>query len=445
MTDSDVSMNLDRGDAAWRTAMQPALDLNLMAQVVAKANVLKAWRRVKSNKGAPGSDGMTLEDFPAYAREHWPTIRQSLLDGVYQPLPVRRVAIPKPGGRGERLLGVPCVVDRVIEQAILQVLTPIFDPGFSASSFGSRPKRSAHGAIKQIKGYLKEGYRIAVDLDLEKFFDTVCHDVLMTRVSRKVHDKVLLKLIGRYLRAGVMVDGVVQATEWGTPQGSPLSPMLANVLLDDLDKELEKRGHRFVRYMDDLVILVRSVRAGKRVMAKISRYLTQKLKLKVNRQKSEVVNVHALEYLGFQFRGIRVYWSDQSFADFKHRLKGLTARSWGVSMEHRLKRLNQYLRGWMGYFGVSQYYHPIPELDGWLRRRIRMCYWKQWRRPRTRIRNLLALGTDKRHAILTGISRRGYWHLSRTLATQTGMTNKWLAQQGLLSIRDLWMKAQGYV
>ena len=444
MMDSDVSMNLDRGDADWRTAMQPALDMNLMAQVAAKANVVKAWRRVKSNKGVPGSDGMTLEDFLAYAREHWPAIRQSLLDGTYQPRPVRRVAIPKSGGRGERLLGVPCVVDRVIQQAILQVLTPIFDPEFSESSFGSRPKRSAHGAIKQIKGYLKEGYRIAVDLDLEKFFDTVCHDVLMARVSRKVHDKVLLKLIGRYLRAGVMVDGVVQATEWGTPQGSPVSPMLANVLLDDLDKELEKRGHRFVRYMDDLVILVGSVRAGKRVMAKISRYLTQKLKLKVNRQKSQVVNVHALEYLGFQFRGIRVYWSEKAFADFKHRLKGLTSRSWGVSMEHRLKRLNQYLRGWMGYFGVSQYYHPIPELDGWLRRWIRMCYWKQWRRPRTRIRNLLALGTDKRHAILTGISRRGYWHLSRTLATQTGMTNKWLAQQGLLSIRDLWMKAKGY-
>jgi RNA-directed DNA polymerase len=292
---------------------------------------------------------------------------------------------------------------------------------------------------------LKADYRIAVDLDLEKFFDTVHHDVLMARVSRKVHDKVLLKLIGRYLRAGVMIDGIVQATEWGTPQGSPLSPMLANVLLDDLDKELEQRGHRFVRYMDDLVILVRSVRAGKRVMANISQYLSQKLRLKVNRQKSQVVNAHDLEYLGFQFRGIRVYWSEQAFADFKHRLKGLTARSWGVSMEYRLQRLNQYLRGWMGYFGISQYYRPIPELDGWLRRRIRMCYWKQWRRPRTRIRNLLALGTSKRHAILTGISRKGYWRLSRTLATQTGMTNEWLAQQGLLSIRDLWMKAQGYV
>ncbi|ASC69926.1 group II intron reverse transcriptase-maturase [Halomicronema hongdechloris C2206] len=445
MTDSDVSMNLDRGDTVWRTVMQPALDINLMAKVVAKANLQKAWQRVKSNQGAPGSDGMSLEAFPGYAREHWPTIRQSLWNGTYHPQPVRRVVIPKPGGRGERLLGVPCVVDRVIQQAILQVLTPIFDPGFSESSFGSRPQRSAHGAIAQIKGYLKEGYRVAVDLDLEKFFDTVHHDVLMSRVSRKVHDKVLLKLIGRYLRAGVMVDGIIQATAWGTPQGSPLSPLLANILLAELDQELEQRGHRFVRYMDDLVILVRSERAGKRVMASVSRYLTQKLKLKVNRQKSQVVNVHDLEYLGFQFRGIRVYWSDQAFADFKHRLKGLTARSWRVSMAHRLERLNQYLRGWMGYFGISQYYHSIPDLDGWLRRRLRMCYWKQWRRPRTRIQKLLELGTDKRHAIRTGISRKGYWHLSRTLATQTGMTNEWLAKQGLLSIRDLWMKAQGYI
>jgi RNA-directed DNA polymerase len=445
MTDSDALMNLEGGDVAWRTDIQPALDMDLMAQVVDKANVQKAWKRVKSNKGVPGSDGMTLEDFPAYARKHWSAIRQSLLDGSYRPQPVRRVAIPKPNGRGERLLGVPCVVDRVIQQAVLQVLTPIFDPGFSESSFGSRPQRSAHGAIKQIKGFLRENYRIAVDLDLEKFFDTVQHDVLMARVSRQVHDKVLLKLIGRYLRAGVMVDGIIQATEWGTSQGSPLSPMLANVLLDDLDKELEKRGHRFVRYMDDLVILVKSRRAGQRVMAKMSQYLSRTLKLKVNRQKSQVVDVHDLEYLGFQFKGIRVYWSDKAFADFKHRLRGLTARSWGVSMDYRLQRLNQYLRGWMGYFGISQYYRPIPELDGWLRRRIRMCYWKQWRRPRTRIRNLLALGTSKRHAILTGISRKGYWRLSRTLATQTGMTNEWLAQQGLLSIRDLWLKAQGYV
>jgi RNA-directed DNA polymerase len=443
MNNSDPSMNPDGGDAVWRSDREPALD-NLMARILERDNVRKAWQRVKSNKGAPGSDGMLLEDFPAYARGHWQEIRQSLLDGSYQPRPVRRVVIPKPRGKGERKLGVPCVLDRVIQQAILQVLTPMVDPEFSESSYGSRPHRSAHGAIQQVKTIVKAGHRIAVDLDLEKFFDTVNHDVLMSRVAQKVADKVLLGLIGRYLRAGVLVGETIEPTAWGTPQGSPLSPLLSNILLDDLDKELEARGHRFVRYVDDLVILVKSRRAGRRVMAKISRYLTQTLKLKVNREKSRVVKIEDLNYLGFTFRGIRIFASDQALQDFKHRLRGLTCRSWGVSMTERFVRLNRYLRGWMNYFGISQHYTPIEELDGWLRRRIRMCYWKQWRRPRRRIANLLKLGTSKRHAILTGISRKGYWRLSKTLATQTGMTNEWLEQQGLLSIRQLWMKVQGY-
>ena len=443
MNNSDPSMNPDGGDGVWRSDREPALD-NLMARILERDNVQAAWKRVKSNKGAPGSDGMTLEDFPAYAREHWQEIRQSLLDGSYQPRPVRRVVIPKPRGKGERKLGVPCVIDRVIQQAILQVLTPIFDPSFSESSYGSRPQRSAHGAIQQVKTIVKAGYRVVVDLDLEKFFDTVNHDVLMSRVSRKVTDKVLLGLIGRYLRAGVLVGNTVEPTDWGTPQGSPLSPLLSNILLDDLDKELEARGHRFVRYVDDLVILVKSRRAGRRVMAKISRYLTQTLRLRVNREKSRVVKIEDLNYLGFTFRGIRIFVCQQALQDFQHRLRGLTSRSWGVSMSERFVRLNRYLRGWMNYFGISQHYTPIAELDGWLRRRIRMCYWKQWRRPRTRIANLLKLGTSKRHAILTGISRKGFWRLSKTLATQTGMTNESLEQQGLLSIRQLWMKVQGY-
>ena len=397
-----------------------------MVRVMDRANIQRAWRRVKANRGAPGVDGMTIGEFPAFVRSHWSAIRQALLEGSYQPSPVRRVRIPKPAGRGQRLLGIPTVVDRVISQAIQQVLTPIFDPEFSESSFGFRPGRSAHGALRQLQQYLREGRRVAVDLDLEKFFDRVNHDIRMARVARKVRDRHLLALIGRYLRAGVLVENVIQATEIGTPQGSPLSPLLANVLLDDLDKELERRGHRFVRYADDLLIVVCSLRAGERVKASITRYLTTKLKLVVNEQKSRVVRTNECVFLGFTFRGAKLRWSDQAFADFKHRVRRLTGRSWGVSMGYRLYKLAQYLRGC------------------WIRRRIRMCYWKQWRRARTKVRQLLALGTGKRAAILTAISRKSYWHLSKTLAMQTGMTNAWLASQGLLSVRDLWLKAHGY-
>jgi RNA-directed DNA polymerase len=266
----------------------------------------------------------------------------------------------------------------------------------------------------------------------------------MARIARKVRDKRLLALIGRYLRAGILDGDLIQETEIGTPQGSPLSPLLANVLLDDLDKELERRGHRFVRYADDLLVLVKSVRAGERVKASITKYLTKKLKLVVNEQKSRVARINECVFLGFTFRGAKLRWSDKAFADFKHRIRRLTGRSWGVSMTCRLDRLAKYLRGWMNYFGISDYYRPVPELDHWIRRRVRMCYWKQWRRARTKVRNLLALGTRKREAILTAISRKSYWHLSKSLATQTGMTNAWLASQGLLSVRDLWLKAHGY-
>ena len=322
MNNSDPLLNPDGGDGVWRADIEPALD-NLMERILERDNVQQAWKRVKSNRGAPGSDGMSLENFPDYVREHWSGIRQSLRDGSYQPRPVRRVVIPKPHGKGERKLGVPCVLDRVIQQAILQVLTPIFDPAFSESSYGCRPKCSAHGAIRQVKTFVKAGYRVAVDLDLEKFFDTVNHDVLMSRVARKVTDKVLLGLMGRYLRAGVLVGSTVQSTEWGTPQGSPLSPLLSNILLDDLDKELEARGHRFVRYVDDLIILVKSRRAGRRVMVTISRYLTHTLKLKVNREKSQVVKIDELNYLGFTFRGIRIFVCHQAMQG----LQTPTARS----------------------------------------------------------------------------------------------------------------------
>ncbi len=440
---SPSAANPTGGVEARRALTQPALHDDLMGRIVDPANMRRAWKRVKANQGAPGVDGMTLEDFPTFARLHWSAIRQALLDGTYQPQPVRRVSIPKPNG-GERSLGIPSVVDRVIQQAIGQVLIPIFDPAFSESSFGFRPGRSAHGAVRQVQRYIGEGYRIAVDLDLEKFFDKVNHEVLRVRVGRKVQDKHLLALIGRYLRAGVLVGDIIQATEIGTPQGGPLSPLLANILLDDLDKELEQRGHRFARYADDLRILVRSQRAGERVKASVTRYLTGELKLAVNEHKSRVVKTHDCEFLGFTFRGTKLRWTDQAFAEFKHNVRRLTGRSWGVSMGYRLDRLARYVRGWMNYFGISAYYRPLPEIDAWLRRRIRMCYWKQWRWVRTKVRHLLALGTSKRQAILTALSSKSYWHLSKTLATQTGMTNDWLTRQGLISVRALWMRAHGY-
>lgn len=443
MSDSSVAKNPTGGACARHGLTQPALRVDLMQAVVAPENMRAAWARVKSNKGAPGSDGMPIEDFPAFARTHWPTIRQALLDGRYCPQPVRRVVIPKPGG-GERALGIPSVVDRLIQQAIAQVMTPIFDPQFSESSFGFRPKRSAHGALKQVQAHIKAGYRIAVDLDLKKFFDNVQHDILMARVARKVGDKRLLALIGRYLRAGVRIGECVEPSELGTPQGGPLSPLLANILLDDLDRELEKRGHRFARYADDLIVLVKSIRTGQRVKTRLTVYLDRRLKLPVNEQKSRVAPIDECVFLGFTFRRGKLRWSEVAFADFTHRLRELTGRSWGVSMAYRLDKLAQYLRGWMGYFGISEYYRPVPELDEWLRRRVRMCYWKQWRHTRTKVRNLLALGTGRRAAILTAISSKGYWHLSRSLATQTGMTNDWLRTQGLVSIRALWMKAHGY-
>ena len=346
--------------------------------------------------------------------------------------------IPKATG-GTRPLGIPTVLDRLIQQAIYQVMMPIFDPNFSDHSYGFRRARSAHNAVYQIREYIRQGYRVAVDMDLSKFFDTVNHDVLMHRVARKVRDKRVLRLIGKYLRAGVMVNGRLQATRKGVPQGGPLSPLLANILLDDLDKELERRGHRFVRYADDFIILVKSQRAGERVMASVQRFLERKLKLEVNQDKSQVASTNQTDFLGFTFKGTKIRWSDKAFVEFKRRIKELTGRSWFVSMEYRLDKLAQYIRGWMNYFGISEYYRPIPEIDHWLRRRVRMCYWKQWRYARTKVRELRKLGTSLHAAISAAISRKGPWHLARTLATQTGMTNQWLKDQGLLSVKELWV------
>jgi len=281
---------------------------------------------------------------------------------------------------------------------------------------------------------------VAVDVDLSKFFDRVNHDILMSRLSRHIADKRLLRLIGRYLRAGVEIDGKRHPTPEGVPQGGPLSPLLANVVLDDLDKLLETRDMRFARYADDFTICVKSSSSGYRVMRWVKQFLNTKLKLVINEAKSKVVKTNALHFLGFTFRGKKIRWGDQALNDFKHNIRRLTKRSWGISMYRRFRELRLYIQGWINYYGLSEYYRPLPGLDEWIRRRIRMCYLKQWRKPRTRIRNLIKLGTRTFTAVCLGLSSKGPYRLARTLATQSGMTNKWLAQQGLVSVRELWIK-----
>ena len=415
----------------------------LLDEVLASDNLRRAWKRVKANKGAPGIDRVTIEDFPAHARMHWLHIKEQITAGNYRPQAVRRVEIPKPDG-GKRMLGIPTVMDRVIQQAVAQVLTPIFDPSFSESSFGFRPGRNAHQAIRQVQATVQEGRTIAMDIDLAKFFDTVNHDVLMTLLAETIADKALLTLIGRYLRAGVLVGEHIEPSEVGTPQGGPLSPLLANILLDKLDRELQRRSHRFARYADDMIILVKSERAAQRVMNSITRYLQDTLKLKVNLAKSRVAPMRECGFLGFTVLTKKISWTYKALANFKHRIKKLTGRSWGVRMGYRLHKLGQYLRGWVAYFGISQYYRPVPVLDNWIRRRIRMCYWKQWRWVRTKIRNLLALGVNPKSAILHGMSSKSYWHMSRTPVVRQALSNVWLRAQGLLSVKDLWRKAQTY-
>lgn len=418
---------------------QPALNENLLQRVLSPLNLRTAWQQVKRNKGAPGVDGVTIEEYPQWAKQHWVATRRALEGGYYIPQPIRRVEIPKSNG-GKRQLGIATVNDRVIQQAINQVLTPLIDPTFSTSSYGFRPGRNAHGAIKQIKGFIEEGYRVMVDVDLSKFFDRVDHDILMHRLKRHINDKALLKLIGRYLRAGVRIGNGLHPTHEGVPQGSPLSPLLANVLLDDLDKYLESHDRKFARYADDFVICVQSTSAGYRVMEKVKHFLTSQLKLVVNEEKSKVVKSNDLHFLGFTFKGKKIRWSDKAYEDFKFNIRRLTKRSWGISMQRRFYELRLYIQGWINYFGLSEYYRPLPELDHWIRRRVRMCYLKQWRKPRTRIRNLIKLGTRTRTAVSLGLSSKGPYRLALTLATHSGMTNKWLEKQGLVSVRELWIK-----
>ena len=433
-----------RGESCRAVMEKPALDPvleALMEQIVDRHSLDRAWRKVRRNGGAPGPDGITLKEFPKHIQTLWPRLRQELLEGTYQPAAARRKSIPKPDG-SERHLGIPNVQDRVIQQAILQVLTPIFDPSFSESSFGFRPKRSAHGAAKQVQRIIRQKHRYCVDMDLSKFFDRVQHDVLMHRVARKVHDKRLLRLIGSYLRAGVMVDGLLQPSHEGTMQGGPLSPFLANILLDDFDKELEKRGLPFVRYADDFLIFTKTEAASQRVFRSVEDYLTRKLKLVVNQQKSRTLKTDGVEFLGFQFQGwggqIRV--APKNLKKFKEKTRDITSRSRGIPMRDRLQELRQYFRGWGGYFALVPIKTAFTGLDAWTRRRVRMCYWKQWRLPRTRIRQLKAMGLSSDLARTHGTSRKGPWRLSKSKGLSIAMPTKWLTDQGLVSLESIWNK-----
>lgn len=387
---------------------------SLMEQVVARENMLAALRRVESNKGAPGNDGMTVDELRGYLKTGWARIKAELLEDTYRPQAVRRVEIPKPDG-GVRLLGIPSVVDRLIQQALLQVLTPIFDPTFSDFSFGFRPGRSAHDAVKLAREYIEAGYDWVVDIDLAKFFDQVNHDKLMARVWRRVKDKRVLHLIRRYLQAGVMLNGVVVATEEGTPQGGPLSPLLANIMLDDLDKLLEQRGHRFCRYADDCNIYVRSQRAGDRTMSTVRRFIEGRLGLKLNEEKSKVDRPRNRKFLGFSFfrrKGIQLRVAPKAIARFKDRVREITARSNGWSMERRIRTLRDYCRGWMQYFRLARTPSVYRDLDSWTLRRLRLCLWKQWKRVRTRLRELRALNLSEWVCLECAMSRKGYWRMA---------------------------------
>lgn len=406
----------------------------LLEMILERANMWNAYKRVRQNKGAPGVDGLTVKHAGKYLRRHWLKIRAALLDGTYQPLPVRGKEIPKPDG-GVRLLGIPAVIDRVIQQAISQVLGCIWEPVFSDSSFGFRPGRSQHDAIVHVKSLIEQGYRNIVDLDLEKFFDRVNHDRLMSRLATRVTDKRVLALIRRYLNSGILIGGLESPTEEGVPQGGPLSPLLSNVVLDELDKELERRGFRFVRYADDCVIYVHSYRAACRVKESISRFITKRLKLKVNEAKSAVSYPWWRKYLGFSVTSSRakprVRIHSKSIQRFKDRVRELTSRTCGLSIFQVIQRLNTYVRGWWAYYRRTETHSFRRSLNGWIIRRLRAILWHHWKNRRTRIRELKKRGISHATAVRTGCARKGSWRMSRVKWVIIALPNAYFKSLGL--------------
>lgn len=411
----------------------------MIEELLSRENLLTALKRVEGNKGSHGVDGMSVKALREHILQNWHQLRQAIEEGSYEPSPVRRVEIPKPDGKGVRLLGIPTVTDRFIQQAIAQVLNPVFDPQFSEHSYGFRPNRRGHDAVREAKQYMKEGYRWVVDLDLEKFFDRVNHDRLMAKLAEKVEDKMILKLIRKYLQSGVMINGVVMDTKEGTMQGGPLSPLLSNIVLDELDQELEERGHLFVRYADDCNIYVKTRKAGERVKESITAFIENRLKLKVNQSKSAVDRPWKRKFLGFSFtwnKDPKVRISPQSLKKVKIRIREITSRKKPLSMGQRIKELNQYLTGWGGYYILADTPSVFHELDQWTRRRLRMCLWKQWKKPKTKVKRLVSLGIPKDKAFEWGNTRKGYWRIAGSPILSRSLDNQYWKSNGLKSLTD---------
>lgn len=410
---------------------------NLLEKIVDRRNFFEAYKKVKANKGSHGIDGMRVDELLPYLKGNYENLKASLLSGTYKPQAVRRVEIPKPNGT-LRLLGIPTVIDRLIQQSINQVLSPIFDREFSNSSYGFRPRRSAHMALKQSQKHINEGYKYVVDIDLEKFFDTVNHDILMHLIAKKIEDKRVLKLIRKYLNSGIMLEGAVVKSEEGAVQGGPLSPLLSNILLDELDKELETRGHRFCRYADDCNIYVKSKRAGERVLKSLTIFLERKLKLKVNTEKSAVSSPTKRKFLGYSFYyskdGIKLRVHDKSYKRLKEKIRKITNRNVSMNFNYRIKKLNEIIVGWINYFKLADMKSKLIELDCWIRRRLRACVWKTWKKTKTKFNNLIKLGIPRSKSWEYANTRKGYWRISCSPILNKTITNQRLINHGFKSL-----------